>query len=189
MVDFTSTQTQATYLDPSVCQGEARTKVVAARSPSASPPLTTDEVNRMYRQLAEIHAITATQLAECARWCQADSTPRSVRPGMSQPRPGAAPIVARLAPSPPTNFLSQAPSWPRQGRCNEPQAHCQPHLSSLSTLPNRCEQSMWQGEHSGFFRSMFDEPHDVVTQYPINYEAVMHRPRSASREVTPSSRK
>jgi hypothetical protein len=37
MVDFTSTQTQAKDLAPPVRQGEARTEVVAARSPSASP--------------------------------------------------------------------------------------------------------------------------------------------------------
>jgi hypothetical protein len=38
-----------------------------AISPSASPPLTTDGVDRMYHQLVEIHAIAATQLAESAR--------------------------------------------------------------------------------------------------------------------------
>jgi hypothetical protein len=48
---------------------------------------------------------------------------------------------------------------------------------------------MQQGEKSGFFRSTFEEPHDVVTQHLINYEAVMHRPASASREATLSSNK
>jgi hypothetical protein len=33
----------------------------------------------MYRQLAEIHAITTVQLAECARWCQPNPTPSLVR--------------------------------------------------------------------------------------------------------------
>jgi hypothetical protein len=40
MVDFTSTQAQAEELDPPVHCGEARTEVVAARSPSAPTPLT-----------------------------------------------------------------------------------------------------------------------------------------------------
>jgi hypothetical protein len=43
-----------------VRQGEAQAEVVAAQSPSASPPLTADGVKRMYHQLAEIYAITAT---------------------------------------------------------------------------------------------------------------------------------
>jgi hypothetical protein len=36
---------------------------------------------------------------------------------------------------------------------------------------------------------MFEELRNVVTQHPINYEAVMHRPTPASREVTLSSDK
>jgi hypothetical protein len=39
---------------------------------SASPLLSADEVDKMYHQLAEIHAIVAMQLAECARWHQSD---------------------------------------------------------------------------------------------------------------------
>jgi hypothetical protein len=38
------------------------------------------ELDRLYHQLAEIHAIGATQLAECARWCRSDSTHSPVRP-------------------------------------------------------------------------------------------------------------
>jgi hypothetical protein len=36
-----------------------------AKPLSASPPLTTDRVEKMYHQLAEIHAIATTQLVEC----------------------------------------------------------------------------------------------------------------------------
>jgi hypothetical protein len=36
---------------------------------------------------------------------------------------------------------------------------------------------------------MFEEPRDIITQHPINYEAVMHRPAPASREATPSNDK
>jgi hypothetical protein len=139
----------------------------------------------MYRQLVKIHAITAAQLAECAHWRQTDSTPRSIRAGMSRPRPSAVPSVTRLTPSPSVDFSSQAPPWPWQGWRDEPQARCQPHLGSLSALPSRYEQSSWQGRQSNFFESTFEEPRDVAT----HYEAAMHCPTQASREATPSSDK
>jgi hypothetical protein len=34
---------------------------------STSPPLTADALDKMYHQLAKIHAIAATQLADCTR--------------------------------------------------------------------------------------------------------------------------
>jgi hypothetical protein len=117
MVDFTSTQAQVKEFDTPVRRGEAEAAV--AKSPSTPPPLTTDGVDRMYRQLAEIHTIAVEQLAECACWHRIDSTPRSIQAGTSQPRPGAVPSATRLAPSPSVNFSSQAPLWPRQGRCDE----------------------------------------------------------------------
>jgi hypothetical protein len=52
-----------------------------AKPPSTSPPLTTDGVDKMYHQLAEIHAIAAAQLATCAHWCRSDSSPSQVRAG------------------------------------------------------------------------------------------------------------
>jgi hypothetical protein len=60
MVDFTSTQAQAKELAPPVNQGEAQAGTHVAKSLGASPPLTTDGVDRMYRLLVEIHAITAS---------------------------------------------------------------------------------------------------------------------------------
>jgi hypothetical protein len=75
MVDFTFTQAQTEELAPLVGQGEAHVETVVAKSPGVSPPLTADEVDRMYRQLAEIHAITTAQLADCACWCWIDSPP------------------------------------------------------------------------------------------------------------------
>jgi hypothetical protein len=50
--------------------GQAEAPV--AKVLSASPLLSADEVDKMYHQLAEIHAIVAMQLAECARWHQSD---------------------------------------------------------------------------------------------------------------------
>jgi hypothetical protein len=65
-----------------------------------SPPLTADGVDKMYRQLMEIHAIIIVQLAECARWRRSDPTPTLVRAETDQQRPTTMPSVARLAPSP-----------------------------------------------------------------------------------------
>jgi hypothetical protein len=39
-----------------------------AKALSASPPFNVDGVDKMYRQLAEIHTIAAAQLAKCAHW-------------------------------------------------------------------------------------------------------------------------
>jgi hypothetical protein len=50
---------------------------------SMMPLLSADGLDRMYHQLAKIHTIAAAQLAECAHWHRTDSTPRSVRAGMS----------------------------------------------------------------------------------------------------------
>jgi hypothetical protein len=63
-------------VDPSSQSGEALAETTKAKSLGISPLLTTDGVDRMYHQLAEIHAIAAAQLAECGGWCQTDSTPR-----------------------------------------------------------------------------------------------------------------
>jgi hypothetical protein len=49
-----------------------------AKSPSTPSPLTADRVERMHHRLAEIHAIAAMQLVECAHWRWTDSTPCSI---------------------------------------------------------------------------------------------------------------
>jgi hypothetical protein len=60
MLDFTSTQALAKELVSPVCQREAQAEVAEANSTSISPPLTVDGLDRMYHQLAKIHAIAAT---------------------------------------------------------------------------------------------------------------------------------
>jgi hypothetical protein len=67
MMDFTSTQAQAKEVEPSTSHEGCQTKAAAAKPPNTSSPLTADRVDKMYRQPAEIHAITITQLLECAR--------------------------------------------------------------------------------------------------------------------------
>jgi hypothetical protein len=110
MVDFASTQAWAKGEALSTNR-ESQTKAAAAKPLNASPPPTTNGMDRLYRQLAEIHAITAMQLAECACWRQSDPTPSLVQAGIGWQRPTMMPSVTRLAPSSPTNFSSQAPLW------------------------------------------------------------------------------
>jgi hypothetical protein len=76
---------------------------------STSPPLTTNRLDRMYRQLAKIHAIITAQLAECACWRQTDSTCHLVRVGTSSPRPDQPTSATRSASSPLVYLSSQAP--------------------------------------------------------------------------------
>jgi hypothetical protein len=76
------------------------------KPPSTSSPLTTDKVDKMYYQLVEIDAIAVMQLLECACWRWSDSTPSLVQVGTIRQRPAMTPFVARLAPSPPTDFSS-----------------------------------------------------------------------------------
>jgi hypothetical protein len=58
----------------------------APKALNATPPPTADGVDKLYHQLAEIHAIVAAQQAECARWCHSDSTPGPVQAKTSQQR-------------------------------------------------------------------------------------------------------
>jgi hypothetical protein len=105
MVDFASTQAHAEEVAPPICHEVGQAKATVARPLSFSPLLTTDGVDKMYRELVEIHTIAATQLVECAHWCRSDSTPSSVRAGTGQPRPIVMPSTIRLATS------SQALLW------------------------------------------------------------------------------
>jgi hypothetical protein len=88
-------------------------EATAANPLSTSPPLTVDRVDKMYRQLAEIHAIAATQLAECARWQWSDPTTSPVRAGADRLRPTMMPSTTRMAPSP---LLISCPKPPYGGR-------------------------------------------------------------------------
>jgi hypothetical protein len=82
-----------------------------AKAPSTSAPPTTNGVDKLYHQLAEIHAITIAQLAECTRWSRSDSTPSPIRVGTSRQGPDKMPSMTSGAPSPPTDFFPQASLW------------------------------------------------------------------------------
>jgi hypothetical protein len=61
MVDFASTQVQAKEVAPQARRKGVHAEAAAAKPLNASPPLTADGVDKMYRYLVEIHAIAATQ--------------------------------------------------------------------------------------------------------------------------------
>jgi hypothetical protein len=82
MVDCTTTQTWAKEVASSASREGGQTEATTAKPPSTSPLLTTDGLDKMYHQLAEIHAITAVQLTECARWHRSNQTPILVRAGL-----------------------------------------------------------------------------------------------------------
>jgi hypothetical protein len=60
MVDFASTQAQAKEVAPSANREGDQTEAAVAKPPSTSPPLITNGVDKMYHQLAEVHANAAT---------------------------------------------------------------------------------------------------------------------------------
>jgi hypothetical protein len=61
MVDFASTQARAKGVAPCANHEVGQTKAALAKPQNASPPPTADGVDMIYRQLVEIHAITAAQ--------------------------------------------------------------------------------------------------------------------------------
>jgi hypothetical protein len=111
MVDFASTQAQAKEVAPSANREGDQTEAAAAKPPSTSPPLIINGVDKMYHQLAEVHAIVATQLADCAQRHQSDPTSSPIRVGIGWQKPATIPSALRLALSPPTDFSSRAPLW------------------------------------------------------------------------------
>jgi hypothetical protein len=134
MMNFASTQARAKEVAPPTSREEGQAEATMDEPLSASSPLTIGDVDKMYHQLAEIHATATAQLVECARWHRTDSTPSLAQAGTSRPRPCATPSTIRLAPSPPMDFSSQTPLWRRQMRRNEPQVHRQARQCSASVL-------------------------------------------------------
>jgi hypothetical protein len=104
MVEFASAQAQAEEVAAPASHKGGHAEAAAAKPLSTSPLLTTDGVDKMYRQLAEIHTVAAMQLPECAHWRRSDSTFSSVWAGFDRLRPIVMPSTIRLAPSPPTDF-------------------------------------------------------------------------------------
>jgi hypothetical protein len=108
------------YLDHSSDDDDTTT---AGHQPLKALPLpTVDGVDKMYHQLAEIHAITAVKLAECARWHQSNLTPNVAHASVGWQGPATVPSVTRAAPSPLTDVSPQA-SLQQRGTHAEPEVH------------------------------------------------------------------
>jgi hypothetical protein len=108
MVDFDSTQARAKEVSPSTSREGGQAEVTTTKPPSTSPSLTVDGVEKMYHQLAEIHAIPTAQLVECARWLRSDSTLNPIQARTHWSKPVVLPSTIRLAPSLATDSLSHA---------------------------------------------------------------------------------
>jgi hypothetical protein len=63
MMDFTSTPAHTKGVAPTANHEEGCAEAARAKHPKASPPPIADGVDKMYRQLAEVHAITVVWLA------------------------------------------------------------------------------------------------------------------------------
>jgi hypothetical protein len=108
MIDYAPTRAWSKGVIPTPSCGWGQAEDAVAKAPSTSSPPTGDGVDKLYHKLAEIHAITAMQLVECARWHHFESTPSPVRAGTSQQGPAKTPSMTRAAPLPPTDFSPQA---------------------------------------------------------------------------------
>jgi hypothetical protein len=158
MVDFASTQTWAKRVAPSTNREGGQTEAAVSKPLKTSAPPTADGVDRLYCQLAEIYAIAATHLAECARWHRSDPTPSLVRVGTSCQKPTTTPFIIRMAPSPPTDFSSRVPLR-QQGRRIKPEACRQACNGSMGTQPE-----IMRGTHPGRTQQYFQAHHRGVAQ-------------------------
>jgi hypothetical protein len=100
-----------------------------------SRPLIADEVDNLYPQLMEIHAIGTAQLAECTCWRRSDSTPSLARAKIGWQGPNGTPSVTKMALPPSIDFSPQV-SLRQQGPHGEPVARCQD-----------CHVSVWPKQH------------------------------------------
>jgi hypothetical protein len=66
MIDYALTQAQSEGVISTASRGWGLAEATVTKALSILPPPTTNEVDKLYHQLAEIHAIFATQLVECA---------------------------------------------------------------------------------------------------------------------------
>jgi hypothetical protein len=78
MMDYAATQARPEGMISTHRCRWGLAEATMAKATSFSPLPTIDEVDRLYHQLAEIHAIGAAQPAECAHWRCSNSTPSMV---------------------------------------------------------------------------------------------------------------
>jgi hypothetical protein len=116
LVDLAATRSQAKGAAPSANYVGGQTEAAAAKPLNMLPPPSIDGVDMRYCQLAEIHAITTAQLAECTWWRLSDPTTSPIHARAGWQRPIVEPSTARMAPPPSTNFSPQASLWQRGQR-------------------------------------------------------------------------
>jgi hypothetical protein len=85
------------------CQWDPAEATVAMTM-SLSPPPTADKVDRLYRQLVEIHTIVVAQLVECARWRRSTPAPSLVWASTGRQGADMMLFMIRTVPPPLTNF-------------------------------------------------------------------------------------
>jgi hypothetical protein len=107
MVDYAATRarSEGALLPPYGQLGLAEATV--ARAMVSSPPPTTGEVDRLYHQLTEIHAISATQVVECTCCRHSNPTPSQVWARVGRWGPDETPSATRRASPLPNSFVSQ----------------------------------------------------------------------------------
>jgi hypothetical protein len=108
MMDYAATQARAegALLPPRGRWGLA--EAATTKAMVFSPPPITSEVDRLYRQLTEIHTISAAQLVECTRWRRSGTAPDPFWVKAGWPGPDGMPSATRTALPPPTNFFPRA---------------------------------------------------------------------------------
>jgi hypothetical protein len=122
MVDLIATKLQDEGVTPPASRKGGQAEAAVAKPPNVPSPPSTNGANSLYRQLAEIHAIAAVQLAKCARWHRSSPTPSMSYVGASGSGTIMEPSTARMAPPPPTSFSPLSMLWQR-GQRVEPQAN------------------------------------------------------------------
>jgi hypothetical protein len=105
-VVLTTTQAQAKGAAPSTSREGDQTVAIVATPINVLPPPSTDGVDKLYRQLAEIHTIIAAQLGECTHLHLSDPTFSLVHARAGWRMNIAEPAVSRMA-SPPSSFSPQ----------------------------------------------------------------------------------
>jgi hypothetical protein len=84
MMDCVPTRARSKGVVSTPSHGWYQAEATAAMALCVSPPPIADGVDELYHQLVEIHAITATQLVEGARWRCSDSTPSPIWVGIGR---------------------------------------------------------------------------------------------------------
>jgi hypothetical protein len=161
MLDFTSTQAQAKGANPTTSHKEGHTMAIAARPLKASPPPTTDRLDKMYHQLVEIHTITVVYLVECARWRHSNPTFDAAHAGGGWRGPHL-----RL-----TDFSPQASLWQRGPRI-KPQAHW--WARQVGAQSKYCTRNPHHSEPSGWRRHGRD-PKGLGAEAPRSSVCMMCR--------------